>query len=89
MLLQWLAYTMLIGAAALALALCAERFAAIWGRPRRFVWSAALVASIVVPIALIFRPAPQTRGVVERMRFDPAAMTAASRTERSIGGDSL
>jgi beta-lactamase regulating signal transducer with metallopeptidase domain len=83
MLSSWVAYTMLIGAAAVVLAFCGERLAAIWKVPRRLVWSMALVASIAVPIALIFRPAPAVdRGVVERLRFDPAGMTAASQTER-------
>jgi TonB family protein len=47
-----LALGLLLGLAAHAL----ERVASLWGWPRRFVWAAAILASLLVPLAALMRP---------------------------------
>jgi TonB family protein len=60
----WMLYVSVLslcfGLAALAL----ERAARLWARPRRFVWAAAIAASLLVPVAAVVIPGvPVPRGV--------------------------
>ncbi len=56
MLLAWMAYSVLFGAITYAAALAADRVAATWGRRQRFVWLAAIILAVVVPVLFATRP---------------------------------
>ncbi|MHB1222786.1 MAG: energy transducer TonB [Gemmatimonadaceae bacterium] len=53
----WLAYTVLLGALAAAVALGLERVAALWRLPRRGIWAAAIAVSLLTPPGVHLRPA--------------------------------
>lgn len=57
----WMLYAALVGALIAAGAFAVERLAVSQGRPRRFVWLAALTLAVVIPLAGGLRetPAPQ------------------------------
>jgi beta-lactamase regulating signal transducer with metallopeptidase domain len=56
MLLQWMAYTLLLGAIVYGAGIVAERIAATWSLSRRVVWMTAIVLSTVLPMLLSTRP---------------------------------
>jgi beta-lactamase regulating signal transducer with metallopeptidase domain len=72
-------YVIAVGMALCILAWIAERLLAQWGWSRRFVWVAALLASVIVPLALMSRPA--TLSTLESGR--PAAATIGT----TLGSD--
>jgi beta-lactamase regulating signal transducer with metallopeptidase domain len=57
MLLAWMAYAVLFGAFVFVAALAADRLAATWNRPRRFVWMVAILAVAAAPLLFATRPA--------------------------------
>ena len=56
MLLAWMAYSVLFGAITYAAALAVDRVAATWGRSQRFIWLAAVIIAVAVPVLLATRP---------------------------------
>src|SRR5262249_45489461 len=51
----WIAWSMLVSALIAVAAFAAERVVAYLEAPRRFVWIAAIVAAVVVPLAMMVR----------------------------------
>ncbi len=84
MLILWMAYGTLIGAAISAAALAAEQIVAIWGGARRVVWGIALATAVMAPVlvAIVSREsAPKTAVVrdVERVTIDGSVFGSPAR----------
>jgi beta-lactamase regulating signal transducer with metallopeptidase domain len=75
MLLQWMAYSLLLAVIVYGAGIVAERIAATWSLPRRVVWMTAIVLSAVLPVFLSTRPNA------------PAAPSAASAAASNTVGD--
>jgi beta-lactamase regulating signal transducer with metallopeptidase domain len=56
MLLEWMAYSLLLGVIIYGAGIVAERVAATWSLARRVVWMTAIVLSTVLPVFLSTRP---------------------------------
>jgi len=92
----WMLYVSAFGLCVGLAALAAERAAALWVRPRRFVWTVAIVASLLLPSAALVLPGiPVPRGVapgsllVETVVFGPgpapASPTSGPVAHRKLG----
>jgi beta-lactamase regulating signal transducer with metallopeptidase domain len=74
----WMAYAALIGALIAAGAFAVERLAVSQGKPRRFVWLAALTLAVVVPMAGGLRE-PSSKVVLPAAEpTEPAALETAT-----------
>ncbi len=70
-----LALGLLLGFAAHAL----ERVASLWWWPRRYVWTVAILASLLVPLAVLMRPpAPPSRAPAPRMEHPLNAVASVA-----------
>ena len=80
---------LLLGLAAHAL----EHVAGLWHRPRRFVWAAAILASLLVPLAVLIRPpVPTPRAPTSRAGIPlnaVATIAAVHPTPPGAGTDAL
>ena len=56
MIATWMLYVTALGLCLGLGALALERAARLWARPRRFVWAAAIAASLVAPLAAVMIP---------------------------------
>ena len=80
----WMAYAALIGGLIVAGALALERLVASTGKPRRFVWLAALFLAVVVPLAGGLKETPSPEAFPAAAPAEPAALGTA-RAEVSPG----
>jgi beta-lactamase regulating signal transducer with metallopeptidase domain len=84
MLPAWMLYATALGCLACVAALAAERVFSVWGVPRRFVWVAAMTATIALPLALATRTPPRVARVAPtvalRRALMPARVVAAAST---------
>jgi hypothetical protein len=83
MILAWMLYTIAIGMLVAGAALALDHLAAIWSLPRRPLWFAALVAAVVLPIALFFRPKPAPLAQPEFIEFKIPASTQRVRRQQT------
>ena len=73
MIATWMAYSVALGVLIGLAALSLERVAALWGRPRRLVWAAAVATSLLVPPAALVLPRPPTPPPASPGAAPPAA----------------
>ena len=74
----WMAYAALVGALIAAGAFAVERLAVSQGKPRRFVWLAALALAIVVPLVGGKREPSSTEAPAQAPPSEPAAVGTAT-----------
>src|SRR5439155_7993788 len=84
MLIAWMGYATLVTSIVWVGALAAERVVGLWHGPRRFVWLAAVLASMIAPVTLATRttPAPST----PRSRVTSFAAPPGEREHLTIAG---
>lgn len=75
MIATWMLYTLLVGALVVTAARCAESLLRLLGRPARWVWAAALVAAIALPIVTALAPAPRLDGTAAAAATHGPAIT--------------
>jgi TonB family protein len=74
----WMLYVTAVSLCLGLAALAVERTASLWARPRRFVWTAAILASLLVPlVGLLLPSAPARQPVTSRTTVTPGAGVAA------------
>ncbi len=74
----WMLYVTAVSLCLGLAALAVEHTASLWARPRRFVWAAAILASLLVPlVGLWLPPAPARHPVASRTAVTPGAGVAA------------
>ena len=74
----WMAYAALIGALIAAGAFAVERLVASAGRPRRFVWLAALTLAVMIPLTGVWRRPAMVPVVVESGTPEPVSIGSTS-----------
>jgi len=64
MIVVWMLYAMAIGGCAVVAALALEAMLGSTGRPRRWVWVAALAVALLVPVAVAVRPVARAEAAI-------------------------
>lgn len=90
MIIVWMQYALAIGGCAVVAASALEAMLGSAGRPRRWVWVAALVAAVGVPAAVAVRPVPRAEAaVLPAGRLSAAAVAAPTAASARWTGDRL
>ncbi|HEY0063797.1 MAG TPA: M56 family metallopeptidase [Telluria sp.] len=75
MTLNWIVYAIAVATLSGGAALASERAARLWQLPTRWLWIAAMAASVVLPLALLFPSAPPLAQEVRDAQVRRAAPT--------------